>query len=56
MLEGGTGQDGQGTAFDEITVGSIMLPTSSLLLTKLQHIIIDEVGVICEASLLILTS
>lgn len=43
MLEGGSGQGGQGTAFDEITVGQFHLEWAREMLTKLQHIIIDEV-------------
>lgn len=45
MLEGGSGQGGQGTAFDEITVGYFCLPrpTKSCVQPCAQHIIIDEV-------------
>lgn len=42
MLEGGSGQGGQGTAFDEITVRSFKC-NGKHALTLHQHIIIDEV-------------
>ena len=44
MLESGTGQDGQGTAFDEITVRITSLRFSiTSFITSRKHIIIDEV-------------
>lgn len=44
MLESGTGQDGQGTAFDEITVRILFHRFSvTSLITSRKHIIIDEV-------------
>lgn len=43
MLEGGTGQGGHGTAFDEITVSRAFDQSRPTLMT-FQHIIIDEVG------------
>jgi ATP-dependent RNA helicase DHX29 len=44
MLEGGSGIDGKGTAFDEITVSHVVSPRCiNNMSTSPQHIIVDEV-------------
>lgn len=43
MLEGGTGQGGQGTAFDEITVSDVLFVFWFNTKGPVKHIIIDEV-------------
>ena len=50
MLEGGSGAEGKGTAFDEITVSTLKHPSLRFDTNSdtSQHIVVDEVSIICS--------